>query len=252
MLRQLLGIIAAAGMLAGTHSGRQLFNIADFGAKRDGSAPATSAFRQAIQAAKGAGGGTIYVPPGKYRSVPIELFSNMTLEIDAGATIEFPVAELPFVKSRYLGVETLAPMPLVGGHDVENVAVTGRGVLTTAEYESWRKAYPRAYEEYLKTRKGVVSTHGDESGSANGPLWHHLLNALEARQPVSQEEYRQAAAELRPSFICFMNAKNVLVEGVRISGAPMFVVHLLYSENATVHNVMIQTATAFIKKTRSV
>jgi polygalacturonase len=222
-------------------SGRQLFNIADYGAKRDGSVPATGAFRQAIQAAKAAGGGTIYVPPGKYASAPIELFSNMTLDIDAGATIEFPVAPLPFTKSRYLGVETLAPMPLIGGRDVENVTVTGHGILTTGDYEMWRKAYKGAYEEYLKARKGVVSTSGDESGSANGPHWDRLLKALEARQPVSEEEYRDAAAELRPSFICFMNAKNVLVEGVRIIGAPMFVVHLLYSENATVRNVMIQT-----------
>jgi polygalacturonase len=224
-----------------TSSGRQLFNIADYGAKKDGSVPATDAFRQAIQTAKAAGGGTIYVPAGKYTSGPIELFSNMTLDIDAGATIEFPVAPLPFTKSRYLGVETLAPMPLIGGHDVENVTVTGRGILTTGDYEMWRKAYKGAYEEYLKARKGVVSTNGDESGSANGPHWDHLLKALEAKQPVSEEEYREAAAELRPSFVCFMNAKNVLVEGVRIIGAPMFVVHLLYSENATVRNVMIQT-----------
>ena len=222
-------------------SGRQVFNIADHGAKKDGSVPATDAFRQAIQAAKAAGGGTIYVPPGKYTSGPIELFSNMILDIDAGATIEFPVAPLPFTKSRYLGVETLAPMPLIGGHDVENVTVTGRGILTTGDYEAWRKAYKGAYEEYLKARKGVVSTHGDESASANGPHWDHLLKALEAKQPVSEEEYREAAAELRPSFVCFMNAKNVLVEGVRIIGAPMFVVHLLYAENATVRNVMIET-----------
>ena len=192
-------------------------------------------------AAKAAGGGTIYVPPGRYRSGPIELFSNMTLDADAGATIEFPVAELPFVKSRYLGVETLAPMPLIGAQYAENVTVTGRGVLTTSGYEAWRKAYPKAYEEYLNTRKGVVSTHGDESGSANGPHWDRLLRALELRQPVSEEEYRRAAAELRPSFISFINAKNVLVEGVRIVGAPMFVIHVLSSENATVHNVMIQS-----------
>jgi polygalacturonase len=50
-------------------SGRQLFNIADYGAKKDGSVPATDAFRQAIQAAKAAGGGTIYVPAGKYEPV---------------------------------------------------------------------------------------------------------------------------------------------------------------------------------------
>jgi polygalacturonase len=216
-----------------------LFNIADYGAKPNASA--TDAFRQAIQAARSAGGGTIYVPPGKYTSGPIELFSNMILDIDAGATIEFPVAPLPFTKGRYLGVETLVPMPLISATDAENVTVTGRGILTTADYEAWRKAYPQAYEEYLRTRHGVVSTGGDESGSANGPHWDHLLKALEAKQPVTEEEYRQAAAELRPSFLCFMNVKNILVEGVRIVGAPMFVVHLLYSENATVRDVMIET-----------
>src|ERR1035437_1460160 len=221
-------------------SGRQLFNIADYGAKRDGAVLATEALRQAIQAAKAAGGGTIYVPPGKYISGPIELFSNMILDIDAGATIEFPVAPLPFTKGRYLGIETLTPMPLIGGHDVENVTVTGRGTVTTGDYEAWRKAYKDAYEEYLKARKGVVLTHGDESGSANGPRWDHLLKALEAKQPVSEEEYRRAAAETHPSFVCFMNAKNVLVEGVHIVGAPAFVVHLLYAENATVRNVIIE------------
>ena len=220
---------------------RNLFNIVDYGARNDGSIPATDAFRKAIQAAKTAGGGTIYVPAGRYTSGPIELFSNMTLEVGAGATIEFPVAPLPFTRGRYLGVETLMPMPLIGGHDVENVTITGRGILTTGDYEAWRKAYKEAYEEYLKTRKGVVSTRGDDSGSANGPHWDHLLQALEGRQPVSEEEYRQAAAELRPSFLCFMNAKNVLVEGVRFVGAPMFVVHLLYTENATVRNIMVES-----------
>jgi polygalacturonase len=129
-------------------SGRPVFNIADYGAK-SGTA-ASDAFRRAIAAAKSAGGGTILVPAGKYTSGAIELFRNMTLEIDSGAVIEFPVAPLPFTRSRYLGVETLAPMPLIGGHDVENVTVTGRGILTTADYEAWRKAYPEAYAEYLK------------------------------------------------------------------------------------------------------
>lgn len=233
--------LCISATLSAAGSGRELFNVADYGAKRDGSALATQAFQQAIQAAKAGGGGTIYVPPGSYKSGPIELFSNMTLEVDAGARIEFPVAPLPFAKSRYLGVETPAPMALIGGHDVENVAVTGRGVLTTGDYEMWRKAYPDAYAEYLKARGGVVSTHGDESGSANGPRWDRLLKALEAGRTPSEEEYRAAAAELRPSFICFQNAKNVLIEGIRIIGAPMFVVHLLYTENATVHNVIVES-----------
>jgi hypothetical protein len=33
----------------------------------------------------------------------------MTLDVDAGATIAFPVMAIPFEKTRYLGVEALAP-----------------------------------------------------------------------------------------------------------------------------------------------
>src|ERR1019366_10017352 len=218
----------APNYAAAASSGRQLFNIADYGAKRDGAVLATEAFRQAIQAAKAAGGGTIYVPPGKYISGPIDLFSNMTLEVDAGATIAFPVAAIPFEKTRYLGVEALAPMALVGGRNVENVTVTGRGTLTTEDYDAWGKAY------------GPAPAIPDKSENANGPHWDHLLKALEAGQAVTEADYRAAAPELRPSFVYFANAKNVLVENVRIVRAPGVVVHLLYAESATVRNVTIE------------
>lgn len=234
-MRPVFAIAIFPALLAA--GGRPVFNIADYGAATD----ATAAFRNAIAAAKAAGGGTIYVPPGRYTSGPVELFSNMTLDLDAGATVEFPVAALPFVKGRYLGVEALVPMPLIGARDAENVAVVGRGILKTADYEAWRKAYPDAYANYLKSRQGVVSTGGDESGSANGPNWDRLLSALEAKRSVSEKEYRDAAGELRPSFLCFINSKNLLIEGVRFVGGPMFVIHLLYSENAVVRNVMVES-----------
>jgi polygalacturonase len=205
-----------------------LFNVIDYGAKKDGSALSTDAFRKAIAAAKAAGGGTIYVPPGRYKSGPIELFSNMTLDVDAGATIEFPVAPLLFEKTRYLGVETLGPMALIGGRNVENVTITGRGVLTTGRYGDWARAY------------GPPPAIKNKSENANGPHWEHLLQSLEAGRPVSEEEERQAAVELRPEFIYFSHSRNILVENVRIVGAPMFVVDLVYSEFATIRNLTIQ------------
>lgn len=241
-----MGLVLSAATGAGARAavngtGRLVFNIVDYGARRDALAPATAAFQRAIAAARAAGGGTIYVPPGRYSSGPIELFSNMTLDVDAGATIAFPVAALPFTWSRYLGVEALVPMPLVGGHDVENVTVTGRGTLTTGDYEQWRQAYPAAYQDYLRANQGRVSTGGDATHSANGPHWDQLLRVLEAGRRPTNAEYRAAAPELRPSFICFQHARNVLVQDIRIVGAPMFVVHLLYSDYATVRNVMIET-----------
>jgi hypothetical protein len=234
-------------------SGRAVFNILDYGAKNDASAPATEAFQRAIQAAKAIGGGTIYVPPGSYTSGPIELFSNMTLEIDAGATVAFPAMPLPFTKGRQQGIETLTPVPLIGGHNLENVTITGRGILTSNNAD-WMKLHGRMipgrkaqgeitgnYAGWLKEQGNPLPATAQDLGSANGPQWEHLLQTLETGKPVSDEEYRAAAAEMRPSFVRFMNAKNILVENVRFIGSPMWTIHLLYSENATVRNVIIET-----------
>lgn len=204
------------------------FNVVDYGAHTDGSAPSTEAFRAAIQAAKNAGGGTVYVPAGNYVSGPIEMVSNLTLYIDAGATIHFPATPLPFTPGRQQGIETLTPVPLIGGHDLENVAVEGRGTLTSNNAD-WMNLH------------GRVKPAGSDPGSANGPAWEHLLQSLNANKPISEDEYKAAAAELRPSFIRFMNSKNILISGLHFVGSPMWTIHLLYSENAVVENVVIET-----------
>jgi polygalacturonase len=204
------------------------FNILDYGAHNDGSAPATEAIRSAIQAAKAAGGGTVYIPAGQYVSGPIELVSNLVLNIDAGAIVHFPAARLPLTAGRQQGIECLTPVPLIGGRNLENVTITGRGVLTSDNAE-WMKLMPRQ------------KSTGADPGSANGPNWEHLLQALEVKTPASKEDYEKAAPELRPSFVRFMDSKNVLVEGVHFVGSPMWTVHLLYSDNVTVRGVIIET-----------
>ena len=110
---------------------RLIFNVLDYGAKPDGSASSTAAFRDAIQACAKAGGGTVWIPAGNYVSGAIELVSNLTLHIDSGAVIRFADnrEEYPMVKSRFEGVETMAPAAMIGGHNLENVTITGRGTL---------------------------------------------------------------------------------------------------------------------------
>jgi polygalacturonase len=177
----------------------------------------------------------------------------MTLEIDAGATVAFPAMLLTFTKGRQQGIETLTPVPLIGGHDVENVTITGRGILTSNNAD-WMKLHSRIiparnaqgemssdYADWLKAQGKPLPSATEELGSANGPQWEHLLQTLETGKPISDEEYRAAAAEMRPAFVRFMNAKNILVENVRFIGSPMWTIHLLYSENATVRNVIIET-----------
>jgi polygalacturonase len=204
------------------------FNVLDYGARNDGSASATEAFRAAIQAAKSAGGGTVYVPAGTYITGPIELVSNLVLYVDAGATLRFPATRLPFTQGREQGVECLTPVPLIGGRNLENVTLAGRGVLTTDNAE-WLKIMPR------------VKASAAGPGTAFGPNWEKLLQDLEVKTPAPAEDYEKAAPELRPSFFRVMDSKNVLVEGVHFVGSSMWTIHLLYSDNVVVRNVIIET-----------
>ena len=180
------------------------------------------------EAAKAAGGGTVYVPAGQYVTGPIELVSNLVLNVDAGATVRFPAERLPFTRGREQGIECLTPVPLIGGHDLENVSITGRGVLSTSN-DDWLKLMGRS------------KASGDDPGSAFGAAWERLLQLLELKKPVPEEEYRKVAEELRPSFVRFMESKNVLVEGVHFVGSSMWTIHLLYSDNVVVRDVIIET-----------
>src|SRR5208282_5438638 len=159
---------------------------------------------------------------------PIELVSDLVFQIDAGAPLRFPAASLPFTNGRQQGIERLTPVPLIGGHDLHNVTVTGRGLLTTDNAE-WLKLMPRT-----KATK-------DDPGTANGPNWERLLQDLEVKTPAPDEDYQKAAPELRPSFIRFMDCTNVLVEGIHFVGSSMWTIHLLYTDNAVVRNVIIET-----------
>jgi hypothetical protein len=60
------------------------------------------------------------------------------------------------------------------------------------------------------------------------------------KTPAPDEDYQKAAPELRPSFVRFMDSTNILVEGVHFVGSSMWTVHLLYSDNAVVQNVIIE------------
>jgi polygalacturonase len=201
-----------------------VFNVVDFGARNDGGASSTAAIAKAIQACSKAGGGTVYFPAGTYRTGAIRMVSNLVLDIEAGATIRFEAgipgsAEYPLVRGRYEGVEAITPSPLIGGDNLENITITGRGTLTTDNAE-WVKV-----------------TNNPEARA----MWEEILQRIEKGETVPEADYRKAAPFLRPSFIRPMNSKNVVIEGVHIVGSSMWTLHILYCENVTIRNVIVET-----------
>jgi len=198
-----------------------LFNVMDYGAKRDGSASSTSAFKAAIAACAKAGGGTVFVPAGQYTSGAIQLVSHMTLHLDAGATIRFVANrdEYPMVQSRFEGVETRAPAAMIGGYKLEDIAITGRGTIV-ADNAEWRR---------------LVADPSYRAG------WTALLGLLEKKQPVPDEVRKAGEMSLRADFIRPVESKNVLIEGIHIMGGPMWVLHILYCENVVIRNVIVES-----------
>ncbi len=225
----LLSFVLLLAVPSAARSAEPVFNVLDYGAHNDGSTPATEAIHAAIQAAKAAGGGTVVIPSGNYVTGPIELVSNLVLRIDAGAVLHFPAARLPYAWGRVQGIECLQPIPLIGGSDLENVTITGRGTITTDN------------AEWTALMGGAQPKSATSAGSAFGPAWNELLALLQKKTPQPESEYLKAAPLLRPAFIRTRECRNVLIEGIHMVGAPFWSIHLLYSANVAVRNVSLET-----------
>jgi len=129
------------------------YNVQDFGAKGDGKAIDSPAINKAIQKAASNGGGRVVVPAGKYMCYSIRLESDIELHLVQGAVIisarptenegyDAP-EEQPFTQYQAFGHNHVRNS-LIWGHDINNVSITGRGMINGCNLTSWNEG--RRYE----------------------------------------------------------------------------------------------------------
>ncbi len=167
------------------------------------------------------------VPPGVFLTGPIHLKSHVNLHVSAGATIRFsrdPERYLPVVLTRWEGVELMGYSPLVYAFEQQDIAITGEGTLDgQAGPEHW---WPWKRTDHPRSQK---------------PDRDRLFRQAEDGVPVAERVYG-AGHSLRPQFIQPYRCTNVLVEGVTITNAPMWVIHPVLSRNVIVRGVKIVSA----------
>ncbi|UCD27862.1 MAG: sulfatase-like hydrolase/transferase [Planctomycetota bacterium] len=95
------------------------YSVRQYGAVGDGKTIDTPAIQKAVDAAAAAGGGTVYLSAGTYLTGTIVLKNNVTLKLDAGATILGSIDIKDYPSHRNL----------IYAENVHHVAITGRGTI---------------------------------------------------------------------------------------------------------------------------
>ncbi|MCC8174369.1 MAG: hypothetical protein LIO65_08405 [Odoribacter sp.] len=128
------------------------FDIREYGAQEG--EVSTEAIAKAIDACNQAGGGMVIIPAGEFYTGAITLKSNVNLHISEGATLKFstnPKDYMPFVLTRWEGLDCYNYQPLIYAYEAENIAITGKGVLDgqadRTHWWSWKGQAHYGWEE---------------------------------------------------------------------------------------------------------
>ncbi len=211
------GIAVPAGVAAQVKTAGErttVFNILEYGAVGDGHRLETRAILTAIETCARAGGGTVFVPAGKYLTGAIALRSNVNLYLDSGAMLlgSTNPAEYPVYSSPWPGGAKMIS-PLIYGDKLDHVSITGRGTIDGQGHAWWLREWLR------KPRRRVP---------------------VPEATPEERAEAMVAIQNGRPRLIHLSHCRDVLIEGVTLTNSPFWTIHPIFCQDVTITGVTIR------------
>lgn len=204
------------------------------GAKGDGKTLNTNLINATIERLHRSGGGTLFFPAGKFLTGSIRLQSNITLELEAGATLLFSDDfddYLPFVEMRYEGVMMKSFTPLIYATDAENITIKGEGTLDGQGKKWWM--------EFFR-----VMVDLRDNGMRQVNKYQSMWDAQNDTTAIYAETNKDYVGTLqrrffRPPFIQTQRCKRVKIEGVKIVNSPFWTVNPQFCEDVVVSGITI-------------
>jgi polygalacturonase len=204
------------------------------GAFTDGKKLNTNLINTTINKLNANGGGTLFFPAGTYLTGAVKLKSNITIDLEAGATLLFSdnfEDYLPFVLMRQEGVLMNNFSPLIYAIDAENITIKGEGTINGQGKKWWEEAM-RISADFNVNGKHELNKYQSIWEKAND------LKALtdefnEDRVVNNQKRF------FRPPLFQPFRCKNIRVLGVKLINSPFWTVNPEFCENVTVDGVTI-------------
>lgn len=204
------------------------------GASPSGTKLNTVLINKTIDKLNAKGGGTLFFPAGKYLTGAIKMKSNITIELEAGATLLFSDNfddYLPFVEMRYEGVMMKSFSPLIYAVDAENITIKGEGTLD-GQGKKWWEEFFRIYVDLEKN--GVSDLNKYQ------PMWDSA-NDVKSIYAETNSDYVSTLQRrfFRPPFIQTLRCKNLKIEGITITNSPFWTVNPQFTENIKISEITI-------------
>ena len=214
----ILSVISGAPSQSASAVSQQRKSITAFGAKAGGTTDCLPAFRKAMKlAARTKNGLHIIVPKGEwFVKGPIHLVSNVTLELQEGATLKFsaqPEDYLPVVRTSWEGTFCQNYSPFIYGYGLTNVAIIGKGCIDGNCMETFPQWKKEQKEDQTRSRQ-----------------YNHEGKSIEDRNFGKD-------SKLRPHLLQLFDCKDITLEGVFITNSPFWCVHLLRCENVVCRGI---------------
>lgn len=108
------------------------YDVTKYGASVNATAAKNQkAINKAIEACSKAGGGKVVIPAGTYHTGALRLKSNVNLEIQKDAKLQFVFDKelYPVVKTRWEGMDCMNLSPCIYAYGEKNIAITGEGTV---------------------------------------------------------------------------------------------------------------------------
>lgn len=207
------------------------------GAKANGKTLNTKLINSTIDRLNRGGGGTLFFPAGTYLTGSIHLKSNITLELEAGATLLFSDNfddYLPFVEVRHEGVMMKSFQPLIYAVDAENITIKGEGTLDGQGKKWWMEFFRVMID---------LKDNGMRDVNKYQPMWD-AANDTTAIYAETNKDYVNTLQRrfFRPPFIQPVRCKKVKIEGVKIINSPFWTVNPEFCDNVTIKGITIDNA----------